>query len=80
MVLSVGFKALDVLGKRLKEAYKKERFCLYLFVDEDGFTVSFRFHKYRKEEQYIWGKLEDIDEIQQPVLVKTISPTACISV
>ena len=72
MVLSLGLKALDVLRKRLKETYKEDRFCLYLIVDEDGFTVSLRFHKYRKEEQYIWGKLEDIDEIQQPVLVITI--------
>ena len=68
----MGIKAIDLLEKRLKETYNLDTFCLYLIVDDDCFEVSFRFHKYRKKEQYIWGKLKDIDEIQQPVLVRTI--------
>lgn len=72
-MLSIAMNVLEVWGNKLKEDFPNRKFCLYLSVTEDPFFLNLRFHTYREETGFIWGKgINGIDKIEQPVMLRII--------
>ena len=72
-MLSIAMNVLEVWGNKLKEDFANRKFCLYLSVTEDPFFLNLRFHTYREETGFIWGKgINGIDKIEQPVMLRII--------
>ncbi|MCQ5209255.1 hypothetical protein [Megasphaera massiliensis] len=72
-MLSVAMNVLEIWGNKLKEDFPNRKFCLYLSVTEDPFFLNLRFHTYREETGFIWGKgINGIDKIEQPVMLRII--------
>ncbi|OBZ32484.1 hypothetical protein [Megasphaera sp. DISK 18] len=72
-MLSVAMNVLEIWGNRLKENFPDKVFCLYLSITEDPFFLNLRFHTYREETEFIWGKgVNEIDKIEQPVLLRLV--------